>query len=143
MAERPPTTPRPDTIAAIATAPGRGGIGVVRVSGRGLLPLAQALTGKAPPPRAATLAGFRAGDGEVIDTGLLLYFPAPHSFTGEDVLELYGKGAHPASPPDVSVSGAASCAARSSSASTTCLEGTTASSASRRNSSCSCSLPRL
>ena len=92
MAERPPTTPRPDTIAAIATAPGRGGIGVVRVSGRGLLPLAQALTGKTPPPRAATLAGFRAGDGEVIDTGLLLYFPAPHSFTGEDVLELQGHG---------------------------------------------------
>ena len=92
MAERPPTTPRPDTIAAIATAPGRGGIGVVRISGRGLLPLALALTGKTPPPRAATLAGFRAGDGEVIDTGLLLYFPAPHSFTGEDVLELHGHG---------------------------------------------------
>ena len=92
MAERPPTTPRPDTIAAIATAPGRGGIGVVRVSGRGLLPLAEALTGKTPQARTAMFAGFRSGDGSVIDTGLLLYFPAPHSFTGEDVLELHGHG---------------------------------------------------
>ena len=92
MAERPPTTPRPDTIAAIATAPGRGGIGVVRVSGRGLLPLAETLTGKTPQARTAVLAAFRSGDGKVIDTGLLLYFPAPHSFTGEDVLELHGHG---------------------------------------------------
>ena len=92
MAERPPTTPRPDTIAAIATAPGRGGIGVVRVSGRELLPLAERLTGKTPAPRTATLAGFRAENGETIDTGLLLYFPAPHSFTGDDVLELHGHG---------------------------------------------------
>ena len=92
MADRPPTTPRPDTIAAIATAPGRGGIGVVRVSGRELLPLAERLTGKTPAPRTATLAGFRAENGETIDTGLLLYFPAPHSFTGEDVLELHGHG---------------------------------------------------
>ena len=92
MADRPPTTPRPDTIAAIATAPGRGGIGVVRVSGRELLPLAERLTGKTPAPRTATLAGFRAENGETIDTGLLLYFPAPHSFTGDDVLELHGHG---------------------------------------------------
>ena len=92
MADRPPTTPRPDTIAAIATAPGRGGIGVVRVSGRELLPRAERLTGKTPAPRTATLAGFRAENGETIDTGLLLYFPAPHSFTGDDVLELHGHG---------------------------------------------------
>ena len=92
MAERPPTTPRPDTIAAIATASGRGGIGVVRLSGSNLAPLALALSGKIPSPRVATLANFNAADGSVIDSGLLLHFPAPHSFTGEDVLELQGHG---------------------------------------------------
>ncbi|MFA4969072.1 MAG: tRNA uridine-5-carboxymethylaminomethyl(34) synthesis GTPase MnmE, partial [Sulfuritalea sp.] len=80
------------TIAAVATAPGRGGIGVVRVSGVGLLPLAEALTGKSPQPRRATLCRFLAADGVAIDHGILLYFPAPHSFTGEDVLELQGHG---------------------------------------------------
>ncbi len=85
-------TPKPDAIAAIATAPGRGGIGVVRISGSGLLPLAAALSGKTPKARYATLADFKAADGSVIDSGLLLYFPAPHSFTGEDVLELQGHG---------------------------------------------------
>lgn len=89
---RQPTTPRPDVVAAIATAPGRGGIGVVRVSGSDLLPFAQALTGKTPKPRYATLADFKAADGSSIDSGLLLLFPAPHSFTGEDVLELQGHG---------------------------------------------------
>jgi len=93
---KPPTTPRlevkPETIAAIATAPGRGGVGVIRVSGSDLLPFALALSGKAPPPRYATLADFKAGDGSTIDSGLLLYFPDPHSFTGEDVLELQGHG---------------------------------------------------
>ncbi|KAF0165348.1 MAG: tRNA modification GTPase [Rhodocyclaceae bacterium] len=85
--------PRTDeTIAAIATAPGRGGIGVVRLSGAGLLPLAEALTGKSPQPRHATLCHFLAADGVAIDHGILLYFPAPHSFTGEDVLELQGHG---------------------------------------------------
>ena len=92
MAEKPPTIPRPETIAAIATAAGRGGIGVVRLSGHDLLPLAEALTGKRPQPRVATLSSFRANDGSVIDTGLLLYFQAPGSFTGEDVLELQGHG---------------------------------------------------
>ncbi len=81
-----------DTIAAIATAPGRGGVGVIRVSGSNLLPFAFALTGKTPPPRYATLTDFKAGDGSAIDSGLLLYFPDPHSFTGEDVLELQGHG---------------------------------------------------
>jgi tRNA modification GTPase len=65
---------------------------VVRVSGRGLLPLARALTGKTPRPREAMRAGFLAADGGPIDDGLLLYFPAPHSFTGEDVVELHGHG---------------------------------------------------
>ena len=81
-----------ETIAAIATAPGRGGVGVIRVSGSNLLPFSLALTGKTPQPRYATLADFRADDGSTIDSGLLLYFPDPNSFTGEDVLELQGHG---------------------------------------------------
>ncbi len=92
MAEKPPTIPRPDTIAAIATAPGRGGIGVVRISGRNLEHLAEALCGKCPSPRLASVATFRADDGSAIDSGLVLYFPGPNSFTGEDVLELQGHG---------------------------------------------------
>lgn len=84
--------PRADTIAAVATAPGRGGVGVVRVSGANLTALAERLAGKTPAPRHATLADFKAADGGTIDSGLLLYFPAPHSFTGEDVLELQGHG---------------------------------------------------
>lgn len=87
MAARPP-----ETIAAIATAPGRGGIGVVRVAGTDLLPLARQLAGKEPAPRVATLATFRDAGGHAIDSGLLLHFPAPHSFTGDDVLELHGHG---------------------------------------------------
>jgi tRNA modification GTPase len=81
-----------DTIAAIATAPGRGGIGVIRISGKGLLAIAHALSGKQPKARLATLTNFCAADGGVIDSGLLLYFPAPYSYTGEDVLELQGHG---------------------------------------------------
>lgn len=99
MARKPPTTPRPEsanvaatTIAAIATAPGRGGIGIVRLSGSSLLGFAEALSGKRPAARQATLADFRAADGSIIDSGLLLHFPVPHSFTGEDVLELHGHG---------------------------------------------------
>jgi len=84
--------PRTDIIAAIATAPGRGGIGVVRLSGDDLVPIAEALTGKSPQPRHAALCQFIAADGVAIDQGILLYFPAPHSFTGEDVLELQGHG---------------------------------------------------
>ena len=83
---------RRDTIAAVATPPGRGGIGVVRVSGPDVAPLARRLVGRLPPARFATVANFRAADGEVIDAGLVLYFQAPHSFTGEDVLELHGHG---------------------------------------------------
>lgn len=81
-----------DLIAAIATPPGRGGIGVVRVSGRNVATLAVALVGRVPPPRQATLCTFLDADGSVIDQGLALYFPAPHSYTGEDVLELQGHG---------------------------------------------------
>ena len=81
-----------DTIAAIATAPGRGGVGVIRISGSNLLPFAFALTGKTPKPRYATLADFKTADGATVDSGLLLFFPGPHSFTGEDVLELQGHG---------------------------------------------------
>ncbi|CUA83417.1 MULTISPECIES: tRNA uridine-5-carboxymethylaminomethyl(34) synthesis GTPase MnmE [Gulbenkiania] len=83
----------PVPICAIATAPGRGGVGVIRISGPGLLPMAQALTGgKTPRPRHALFTDFLAADGSPIDNGLLLYFPAPHSFTGEDVVELQGHG---------------------------------------------------
>ena len=83
----------PQTIAAVATAPGRGGVGVIRISGKELLPLAQALSGgKTPKPRAALYTDFTAADGTPIDNGLLLYFPAPASFTGEDVIELQGHG---------------------------------------------------
>lgn len=84
--------PCTNIIAAVATAAGRGGIGIVRVSGPTLLVFAEALTGKTPQPRRATLASFMAADGVVIDQGILLFFPAPHSFTGEDVLELQGHG---------------------------------------------------
>jgi tRNA modification GTPase len=83
---------RGSTIAAIATAPGRGGIGIVRVSGPGCRAVAEALLGRVPQPRAAELHRFRDADGEPIDEGLALYFPGPASFTGEDVLELHGHG---------------------------------------------------
>ncbi len=81
-----------DTIAAIATAPGRGGVGMIRISGSNLLPFAFALSGTSPRPRHATMADFLAADGSTIDSGLLLFFPDPHSFTGEDVLEVHGHG---------------------------------------------------
>ena len=81
-----------DTIAAIATPAGRGGIGIVRVSGTGVPALAVALLGAVPAPRTALLQTFRDAAGEVIDTGLALYFPAPQSYTGEHVLELQGHG---------------------------------------------------
>jgi tRNA modification GTPase len=84
--------PRPDNIAAIATAPGRGGIGVVRVSGSGLLQMANRLTRRQLSPRFATYTSFLAADGTVLDQGIALFFPAPHSYTGEEVLELQGHG---------------------------------------------------
>lgn len=81
-----------DTIAALATAPGRGGIGVVRVSGPLAKSLAEQLLGHCPPPRYAQFCDFRNPQDELLDQGIALYFPAPHSFTGEDVLELQGHG---------------------------------------------------
>ncbi|WP_029526870.1 tRNA uridine-5-carboxymethylaminomethyl(34) synthesis GTPase MnmE [Polaromonas glacialis] len=79
-------------IVAIATAPGRGAVGIVRISGRGIAPVVQALCGRALSPRQATYLAFRDADGQVIDKGLAIFFPAPHSFTGEDVLELQAHG---------------------------------------------------
>ncbi|HTQ01280.1 MAG TPA: tRNA uridine-5-carboxymethylaminomethyl(34) synthesis GTPase MnmE [Casimicrobiaceae bacterium] len=81
-----------DTIAAVATPPGRGGIGVVRVSGDDLSVIVQGVLGAMPPPRHAVLADFRDADGRVIDQGIALYFPAPDSYTGESVVELQGHG---------------------------------------------------
>jgi tRNA modification GTPase len=81
-----------DTIAAIATPPGRGGIGIVRVSGPLARPIAAAIAGAIPAPRQADRAAFRAADGAMIDSGLAILFVAPHSYTGEDVLELHGHG---------------------------------------------------
>jgi tRNA modification GTPase len=81
-----------DPIAAVATAPGRGAVGIVRVSGRGLAELAQAITGRTLTPRVAHYGPLNDADGAPIDQGLALFFPAPHSYTGEDVLELQAHG---------------------------------------------------
>ena len=81
-----------DSIAAIATPPGRGGVGIVRVSGPKVPDIAAALLGGLPPPRHAVLHNFKDAHGERIDSGIALYFAAPHSFTGEHVLELQGHG---------------------------------------------------
>ncbi|HEY6863096.1 MAG TPA: tRNA uridine-5-carboxymethylaminomethyl(34) synthesis GTPase MnmE [Burkholderiales bacterium] len=85
-------SPDTDVIAAVATAQGRAGIGIVRISGRKLQPFVSALLGRRPPPRSAVRAVFRGADGRPIDEGLALYFAAPSSYTGEDVLELHGHG---------------------------------------------------
>ena len=82
----------PDTIAAIATAAGRGGVGVVRVSGGMTASLLRAIIGKVPVARMATLAMFREAGGGAIDHGIALYFTGPNSYTGEDVCELQGHG---------------------------------------------------
>ena len=81
-----------DPIVAIATAPGRGAVGIVRLSGKGLAPLVQQLLGRALQPRLATYMPFPGEDGQPLDHGLALWFPAPHSYTGEDVLELQAHG---------------------------------------------------
>ncbi|MBS4037551.1 MAG: tRNA uridine-5-carboxymethylaminomethyl(34) synthesis GTPase MnmE [Hydrogenophaga sp.] len=81
-----------DPIIAIATAPGRGAVGMVRVSGKGLLPFVRALVGRELKPREATYGPWRDAQGQPIDHGLTLWFPGPHSYTGEDVLELQGHG---------------------------------------------------
>lgn len=87
---RPPANS--DTIVAIATAPGVGAVGIVRISGPGTRAVARAMLGELPQPRRAKLASFRDHDGAAIDHGIALFFPAPQSFTGEDVLELQGHG---------------------------------------------------
>lgn len=84
--------PSADVIAAIATAQGRGGVGVVRISGRGLTALAHGVLGKLPAARHATYCDFLDEQGDTLDQGIALFFPAPHSFTGEDVIELQGHG---------------------------------------------------
>jgi len=89
-ADRP--APTPDTIAAIATPPGRGGIGVVRVSGPASAQVARRLIGAEPPARRAVKASARDARGELIDDGLALFFPAPPSYTGEPVFEFQGHG---------------------------------------------------
>ena len=81
-----------ETIAAIATPPGRGGVGIIRISGENLDDISDGMIGSLPEPRRAAYRRFRDASGEIIDEGLALYFPAPHSFTGEEVLELQGHG---------------------------------------------------
>jgi tRNA modification GTPase len=83
---------RTETIVAVATPPGRGGVGIVRVSGPKAPELAAVLLGELPPPRRATFACFLDSRQDPIDAGLALFFPAPHSYTGEHVLELHGHG---------------------------------------------------
>ena len=81
-----------DTITAVATAPGRGGVGVIRLSGPNALKIGQAITGSTLTPRYAHYLPFKDTQGEILDQGIALYFKAPHSFTGEDVVELQGHG---------------------------------------------------
>lgn len=81
-----------DIIAAVATPPGRSGIGVIRVSGPQIAPMVEGLVARPLPPRRAVLAQFRDAKGTAIDHGIALYFPGPRSYTGEDVLELHGHG---------------------------------------------------
>ena len=81
-----------DTIAAVATPAGRGGIGIVRLSGPRTAGIAGAVLGSLPPPRVATLCLVRDRTGESLDQGIALFFPGPRSYTGEDVLEIHGHG---------------------------------------------------
>ncbi|ART63293.1 tRNA uridine-5-carboxymethylaminomethyl(34) synthesis GTPase MnmE [Kushneria marisflavi] len=81
-----------DTISALATPPGRGGVGIIRLSGARTADIARAMLGFDPEPRRAHYGPFLGNDGQVLDEGIALWFPGPHSFTGEDVLELQGHG---------------------------------------------------
>src|SRR6195256_1866695 len=81
-----------DVIAAIATPPGRGGIGIVRVSGPDLAGIVKGIIGRPLAPRVATSAAFHGAHGDTLDKGIALFFPAPASYTGENVLELQGHG---------------------------------------------------
>ncbi len=85
-------TPPGETIAALATPPGRGGVAIVRVSGPGSARVAEAVAGGLPEPRRAVHRRFLDAEGEVIDDGIVIHFPAPHSFTGESVVEFQGHG---------------------------------------------------
>ena len=82
----------PDTIAAVATPAGRGGIGIVRVSGPRVQTIARSVIGRVPESRTAVHCSFQDAQGERVDEGIALYFHAPHSYTGDDVLELQGHG---------------------------------------------------
>jgi tRNA modification GTPase len=84
--------PNVETIAAIATAQGRGGVGVIRISGRNINNICNGILGKLPAARRATYCNFLGQNGDVLDQGIALYFPAPHSYTGEEVFELQGHG---------------------------------------------------
>lgn len=81
-----------ETIAAVATAPGAGGVGMLRVSGENASRIAATLLGRMPQPRHAHYCAFRNGENELVDRGILLHFPLPNSFTGEDVVELHTHG---------------------------------------------------
>ena len=81
-----------DTIAAIATPPGKGGVGIIRISGQQARAVAQRILGHAPEPRKAEYLSFKDANGDTLDQGIALFFKKPHSFTGEDVLELQGHG---------------------------------------------------
>ncbi|MCB1732757.1 MAG: tRNA uridine-5-carboxymethylaminomethyl(34) synthesis GTPase MnmE, partial [Halieaceae bacterium] len=81
-----------DTIAAVATAPGRGGVGIIRISGPAARSIGEAITSIRLTPRHAHFSSFCSQDDTLLDTGIALYFPAPHSFTGEDVVELQAHG---------------------------------------------------
>ena len=85
-------SPNVDTIAAIATAQGKGGVGIIRISGLGIEVLANGILGKLPVARHATYCNFLDEKGDALDQGIALYFPSPHSYTGDDVLELQGHG---------------------------------------------------
>ena len=81
-----------DTIVAQAPPPGRGGVGILRISGLKAREVAETVLGKLPKPRYADYLPFKDADGSVLDQGIALWFPGPNSFTGEDVLELQGHG---------------------------------------------------
>ena len=83
---------RIETIAAIATPPGNGGVGIIRISGQAVPEIAGKLLGRLPAPRQAIYSGFADTNGSAIDSGIAIYFPSPHSYTGEDILELQGHG---------------------------------------------------
>ena len=79
-----------DTIVAIATAPGRGGVGIIRISGANAQSIGEHISGIKTTPRHAHFTEFKNGEGITLDSGIALFFPGPHSFTGEDVIELPG-----------------------------------------------------